>query len=360
VTWFKVDDGFGDHPKVLGIPRADGRRLLAVGLWTLAGRWCAKNLTDGVVPFYLPEELGAGDEQVKDLIVATLWEETSEGFLFHDYLDYNPSRQEVLAERKANSVRQAITRRSDLRERTQVRDANRCRYCGVEVRWTDRRGALGGTFDLVDPDAGVTFENLVVACRSCNSRKAGRTTKAAGMRLLPAETDPPKSSRRKPQSPRNVPSEYLGTNQVRTENVPSESGTPDPTRPDPLTTPTPTESGASAPVTAQTLLREYIDGCAQYPPKDVRGQLASKIDTLIKEGFHPDAIRTGLEIWSTKGLSPATLSSIVNGVVNSRASTHHPRVAPSTTDSRVANAQALKDEIRPDPTQLAIMTGDSR
>ena len=359
MTWFKVDDGFGDHPKVLGIPRADGRRLLAVGLWTLAGRWCAKNLTDGAVPIYLPEELGAGDEQVKDLIVATLWEETSEGFLFHDYLVYNPSRQEVLAERKANAVRQSITRRRDLRERTQVRDANRCRYCGSEVRWSDRRGALGGTFDLADPDAGVTFENLVVACRSCSSRKDGRTTKAAGMRLLPAETDPPKSSRRKPAPPKVVPSEYLGTTQVRTENVPSESVTPDPTRPDPLGTTTPTESGAAPPVTAQTLLAEYIANCAQRPPKDVVGQLASRIDGLLREGFKPDAIRAGLEIWSSKGLSPATLSSIVNGVVNSRIPTH-PRVVPSTTDSRVATAQALKDEMRSDPTQLAIMTGDPR
>lgn len=64
------------------------------------------------------------------------------------------------------------------------RDRNVCRYCGVEVNWTDRRGQHGGTYDHVDPLGDSSADNLVVACRSCNSRKASRTPEDAGMSVL--------------------------------------------------------------------------------------------------------------------------------------------------------------------------------
>ena len=108
MSWFRIDDTFGTHPKVLGIPRS--RRKAAVGLWTLAGNWCARNLTDGALPIYMIEELGGDDDDVKDLLRATLWEETPNGFQFHDYLDYNPSRARVLADRAAAAERQRQAR----------------------------------------------------------------------------------------------------------------------------------------------------------------------------------------------------------------------------------------------------------
>ena len=43
--WFKGDDNFPTHPKTLSIPR--NQRCAAIGLWTLAGMWSGKNLTDG-------------------------------------------------------------------------------------------------------------------------------------------------------------------------------------------------------------------------------------------------------------------------------------------------------------------------
>jgi len=45
-------------------------------------------------------------ELVDLLIDVGLWEETDGGYLIHDYLDYNPSKAEVLAERQANAKRQ--------------------------------------------------------------------------------------------------------------------------------------------------------------------------------------------------------------------------------------------------------------
>lgn len=58
------------------------------------------------------------------------------------------------------------------------RDGNKCRYCGS----TDRL-----TVDHVIPrvmGGSDCATNLVVACRSCNSSKGGRTPDQAGMRLL--------------------------------------------------------------------------------------------------------------------------------------------------------------------------------
>lgn len=59
------------------------------------------------------------------------------------------------------------------------RDKYACQYCGKETHQL--------TLDHVIPrylDGGHIWENLVSACISCNRRKAGRTPKQAGMRLL--------------------------------------------------------------------------------------------------------------------------------------------------------------------------------
>lgn len=61
------------------------------------------------------------------------------------------------------------------------RDANLCLYCG----YTFSEGAL--TRDHVIPlsrGGGDRWSNVVSACRSCNTRKGGRTPEQAGMPLL--------------------------------------------------------------------------------------------------------------------------------------------------------------------------------
>jgi hypothetical protein len=70
-----------------------------------------------------------------------------------------------------------------LREQIKQRDGNRCRYCVRTVSWSDRRGPLSGTYDHVNPCAGNSLDNVVTACRSCNSKKRRRTPEQAGMPL---------------------------------------------------------------------------------------------------------------------------------------------------------------------------------
>jgi len=53
-----------------------------------------------------------------------------------------------------------------------LRDGDGCRYCGNIVNWLDRH-ARGGTYDHRIPgQRAETIDDLVVACRTCNSRRA--------------------------------------------------------------------------------------------------------------------------------------------------------------------------------------------
>jgi hypothetical protein len=101
MSWFKVDDGFSDHPKVRSIPRA--QRAAAIGLWTLAGSWSAKNLTDGFVPDYMLAELGCTRGQAAALVQAGLWRRADGGYAFHEWDDHQPSREQV-KERRAKTA----------------------------------------------------------------------------------------------------------------------------------------------------------------------------------------------------------------------------------------------------------------
>jgi hypothetical protein len=105
VVWFKVDDGFYTSRKVLSIPRT--QRLAAVGLWTMAGNWSARELTDGKVPEYVLAEIGATSKLRQALTEARLWlDRGSAGIEFHSWADYQPTREEVEAERAKAAERQ--------------------------------------------------------------------------------------------------------------------------------------------------------------------------------------------------------------------------------------------------------------
>lgn len=122
MVWFKVDDGFYTSRKVLSIPRR--HRLAAVGLWTLAGNWSARELTDGKVPSYVLEELGATETSIRALVDARLWldrrstnprpslDQGSPHIEFKNWGEYQPTRDDVEAERVAARERQRKRRRN--------------------------------------------------------------------------------------------------------------------------------------------------------------------------------------------------------------------------------------------------------
>ena len=105
MTWGKLDDGMAFHPKIVAAGNA------AVGAWARMISWCSQPLTDGRVPAARALVISNGGPAViETLVAARLLDETEGGYAVHDYLDYNPSREQVLAERAKWKKRQVSAR----------------------------------------------------------------------------------------------------------------------------------------------------------------------------------------------------------------------------------------------------------
>lgn len=108
--------------------------------------------------------------------------------------------------------------------------------------------------------------------------------------------------------------------------------------------------GSEAPVTAQTIVGEWLDRCAERPPSRVIGQLSKEIRILLDEDhIHPDSIRRGIAAWMHKGLHPATLASVVHEVMNTAAGpagTPAPRQQPTNTLYDQATGTTVFDRAR--------------
>lgn len=93
MTWFKVDDGFCFHPKAVSAGNS------AIGLWVRAGSWAAQQLTDGLVPRHMLPALGGRPSDAARLVASGLWIVSDEGWLFHDWELYQPTRDETMDKR---------------------------------------------------------------------------------------------------------------------------------------------------------------------------------------------------------------------------------------------------------------------
>lgn len=114
MTWFRVDDSFPSHPKTRSIPR--GPRRAVIGTWTTMGAYAARHLTDGLVSADNVIDEGGTRADALALVKAGLWHPPgvscshptdecpgapAEGyFQYHDWLNYQPSRAEILGERE--------------------------------------------------------------------------------------------------------------------------------------------------------------------------------------------------------------------------------------------------------------------
>lgn len=201
MPWARIDDQANDDDKLNALC-SDAFRLWVRGLV-----YCQKKLTDGFIPDSTIGQLAAlAKDRERPRIIAELlaphprlgkgplWHKVDGGYQMHDYLDWNESRAQVEAARQSSIQRMALFRDRSLRDQIRARDGDRCRYCGRLVRWADKKGDIGGTYDHVLPYGGNAVGNLVVCCRGCNSRKRNRTPEEAGMTLRPCGDPPPDSN----------------------------------------------------------------------------------------------------------------------------------------------------------------------
>lgn len=297
MAWFKVDDAFYRSGKVRKLGKD---RVPAVGLWTLAGGWSADNLTDGFVPWEVIDGWDLRRNLSRKLIAVGLWIETEHdgeaGISFHDWQDWQPTREQVVQRRKADAERRA--------------------------RWRDGK------------------------------RHAETNTEPGAASPLTSQ----------PASRRDTPSESQQESQQ--ESRPG-SALPGPARPDPTL-----KTSTAAP--------------AEVSPDRARDSGGGRAEALVDAwtGTHPgvtadrardltDAVARLLDSGADPALIPEALTAahdphwrnpvaaLPHAYEDTRRNTSpHAAAAPrSTTDQRVADAQALKTRHHDHPTGLRALPG---
>lgn len=252
MSWAKLDDRFHENRK---IKRAWRRFPAALGLHVMAITYCAGHATDGFVDAEFVEEKMPRERDfaraVEVLVDAGLWEAVEDGWVIHDFLDYNPSRSDrekqhqakVEAGRRGGRAKwrkERITQsmRAAVAERLGVLEGERkripCHYCSAPL-WFDRTGK---TVKLLDENDAPTPEldhaqslhdggahdatNLVPACLACNrskgSRSSSNVTPASGDGLAAASAPPGKQNAPDPTRTRTTPKPPEGASASASEN----------------------------------------------------------------------------------------------------------------------------------------------
>jgi len=106
VTWFKLDNGFPEHPKITQVG-GDAAWLYVCGL-----AYASRNLTDGLIPAGALARLSDRKQPQKlaqVLVKAGLWDVHEDGWMVHDYLEHQSSRARV--DRDREQARQRMARR---------------------------------------------------------------------------------------------------------------------------------------------------------------------------------------------------------------------------------------------------------
>jgi hypothetical protein len=113
MVWVKLDDSYFEHPKVASA----GEAAAVANLRAIC--WSSRFLTDGFLPDAVAHQLaGSQPQETVAALVRPyhgrpgLWVhlEAQNGYAIHDFLDYNPSKEQVESERRAARERQSRRR----------------------------------------------------------------------------------------------------------------------------------------------------------------------------------------------------------------------------------------------------------
>lgn len=182
MPWFKVDDGFHSHPKVIDLS------LEAIGAWTLAGAWCAQYLTDGHITPRQLAKAGGDQSHAAELVGAGLWHETEAGWQFANWSEYQPTKESVESKREAETSGAAR---------------------GNHARWHVGRGVVSPDCEFCQSQSG----------RSPNPESGPRSGTRSGARSSP-ESGKGESSRPGPTRP-DPEEEHVATSDEVDDDAPT-------------------------------------------------------------------------------------------------------------------------------------------
>lgn len=178
MAWVKLDDHFDDHPKVV---RAGplGMALFVAGLC-----YCNRNLTDGFIPvaqvprlinldgLYVKASGKDGSTERPDpyqiaewLVECRLWEHAHGGYRIHDYLKYQPSREEV---DQIRELRRQAGRLGGLARAKQDAKQDAKQNASNELSKTEAK-----VCPVPDPDPGSISLSIDPTCDSVGSTSDG-------------------------------------------------------------------------------------------------------------------------------------------------------------------------------------------
>lgn len=136
MTWFKVDDKLYSHPKWLGLSKG------ARSLWVTAGSWCSDQLSDGFVPKTALLMFCGTPAEAKQLVDAELWHEEAGGWQFHDWDEYQLTRDQVDGRRKKEAAKKASMRAGKAAKRD--RESQLETLMSLDMSPRDSLGDMGG------------------------------------------------------------------------------------------------------------------------------------------------------------------------------------------------------------------------
>lgn len=115
MTWVRMDDSWPFNRKLLGVEPCE--RLM----WCMSIAYCSSQNTDGRIDWHMARMLGflAGaddlEQSIDRLVGARLWDADGDGWMVHDYLDFNftaAERRDLSEQRSAAGRRGGASRAS--------------------------------------------------------------------------------------------------------------------------------------------------------------------------------------------------------------------------------------------------------
>lgn len=185
MAWLRIGDNATTHPLMSKLLMATDfkhpQKNEAFGVLVQLAAVSAGHLTDSVVELGLLAQIAPGRERdvldtLKRAGLATEEEHDGERIIRLVLDD-----EEFIHARRREEVQQDRNRAKDKRTpgllaQVRVRDGDRCRWCSKSVSWTNRSGYRAATYDSLTNHKDSSVDTLVVACKSCNSKRgAGET-----------------------------------------------------------------------------------------------------------------------------------------------------------------------------------------
>lgn len=205
MAWVRFDPGFSRHKKRL-------RSTIAMNwLWVCGMDYAVEHMTDGFLP---KEVIGTLSpliqgrllkDTVAGLVRLNAWKEHEDGYLIHDFLEYQEAAAEVRRQREAGKQRARDWRRGRNGERTPHVQANEQRTFGV--RAGERTAHCG---QVVDKSSDVSARALL-------SDASAATKPAKSFGFLPAT--PPREFAKPSDTSESIQADSSSRNGVRTPNV---------------------------------------------------------------------------------------------------------------------------------------------